>query len=53
MQEDFADMEKLLKELATWVAEKPTSGPEDLLGPFSAFVKARAHAHSSRFPLRS
>jgi len=44
LQEDFADMEKLLKELATWVAEKPTSGPEDLLGPFSAFVKALANA---------
>ena len=41
---NYGDMENRLKELATWLAEKPTSGPEDLLGPIAGFVKALDNA---------
>ena len=44
LQTSFAKAEAALKELAVWLAEKPTADIADVIGPISSFVKALAQA---------
>jgi len=45
LQEAMPGMEAKLKELAKWLGDKPTAGPEELFSPISAFLKELEKAH--------